>query len=288
MSPTTTNKTQALFALVFVGVIVLGFSGVAYVSYQFETADEAELLYITNANTEFVNVGYADSLIYSNAWYYNTCQRMKYDPNTYTQDNKTMLYVGNNSYSTAVLAVAPHVDLVSNKMIVRIVLPELDNYLINTIVVNSTLPTGSVEWGLSANTHATPHAARPNDPVYSADDSGATSIYVAAIAVTPGETLNEEIDLSLTTSLDIYDKAQEKVQHALEFSLGPSGADKSMPAYDLVFSIEIWGTNMAAWTVQDSIVAILASATLLNIIVAIYATDAIDIGGFTRTLKRKK
>ena len=282
-----TNKSQALYALFFVGIIVTGFLGVAYVSYAFETEDQMELLYITDATSEFTNVPYAESLVYSNSWFYNSCQRISATPGVYAQYNKTMVYLGNNTYTTAVINIASNPAMTSNYLITALSVPELPNWLVKKVIINTTLPGDTDQlYGLSFNTHDNPHAARAGDLLYSSDLSGNTA--VSSHAFTPGATsaLYEDV-LSLTTSLDIYDKAQEKDLHTLSFVIGDS-AINGMSAFDLNVTIEIWGVNVAAWSAQDSILAVLSASTVLNVIAGTYALDRVDIGGYVKTLRKPR
>lgn len=265
----TTTENQIFLTLLMVGSIVLGFFAVAFVSNAYETQNESELLYITDANTEFTNIAYDDVVIYSDSWFYNSCNRVKIGSN-YSQSNLTILYSGNNTMTTAFAGNSG--TFATNSLYVTIALPELENWIIHSINITSTANGDSdLNYYANINSHNNPHDAT----LYSSDISGVTQLSDYDISSKTEFELNEPV--SLTKAIEILEKAKEKPLHTLAININDESLN-GLSSFVWGFTIEIYGEQIPTWSIQDSLVAVLGGASFLNVLVGIYATDEIDLG----------
>ncbi len=265
------NGKQTMLAAIFMVVMLLGFGSIAYISKSYTVNGEYEALYITDSDTEFGAIEYPSTNAYPSL---NTCQRGSIGAERF-QHNRTPVYQGNNSWVISINSTG----YISNTGLFVINLPNTENWIIKNIVVNMTKNTDA---DIRVYGKLTSYSTNlVSEQIYNIfyDDTSAHTVV--------GTTYNKNISIPLNTAINIQNNANNKKNTILELAYDDT-LDDGIGAFAWELKIEVFGERIADWSINDTIFGALAGATALNILCAVYMTDAIDVGGFSKALKSKR
>ena len=274
------NKKQSInqiwLSFVFMIVILGNFITVAGIDYYYETNGfgERQSLWVSDSSTEFPVFEFASD--YPSPFYDDIQTGQNIVHNGYHQYNRTPAYLGNDTWSMVVNSTS-FTGLQYSAINVWMVLPNMDTWLIDNVIINLTLPgeidekVGIAIWGL-------------NTPVLNSGyNSASTLIYSNSFTGGDSE-MNENIDVSLLDALNIFDSANQFDNYAMNLFITDTGND-GISAFACVWSCEVIGEIVTGWSVESSL---LVSVTVWNVLIGIaivYSLDMFDLGGFIKTIR---
>ena len=265
---------QSMLTALFLAVMLAGFGAIAYVEYDYAQTTQPIQLFVSDDNTVFpVIPAYTDY----NGWY--SLRNAQYERTNFDglQTNKTAVYAGNNTY---VMSIDIMNTLFYKYATYVIELPELDNWLITSINLTTTL---NIDTDLRSEIYIHHHTGdydRTNPShktiVYQNNGEGGAETYK-----------EKDIAVPLSKAVEVYDGCQNQDVKALEFMLYDKDQN-GFGAFSWEFSIEIHGEILSGWSSHDTVVAILVISGTANILIALVMTDGLDIGGYVRNLPKRR
>lgn len=251
--------------------IVFNFYLVSLVSASFENA-ESEILFITDSNMEFPTITDLPTARF------DTIETGIYDYNGDYLYSKTPVYLGNNSWSftvnstTGVLSYTQYV----------ISVPNLDDWIIEEIEYNITKGDPNDNY----NFYIYAYSLNKTGVLQTGDS--ATQLY-SEINFGSTDTVwnNNSIDIPLSTSLDVYDKAQDGKQDFIVIRIKDDGT-AGLDDFTFGLTMKITGKKMATYNLIEQINIVLIISLIINSGIMLFMNDRIDIGGFVNDIPNKK
>lgn len=261
------NEKQAVLSTIFILVLIGGFVGVWYVDAYYEDGNST-LLFESDSNTEFGSYNFVGNPTYFPSL--KTCQRIS---TNYLQYNRTPAYIGNNTY----LISLNDTNANFNSGYIVIDMPNLDSWIIDKIIVNST-ENDDPSYRFISSFISSPL------PAWNLDKNVGVSV-IDFYGAGGNNWINTTETVSLTEGLEIYQNAQG-TQSILAIQFYDDGADWNGFAWE--FHIEIYGEKITGWSKLDATNLVIASCGTINIIVGIFMTDQIDVGGYVKDLQKRR
>lgn len=263
----TTKPKDILLTVVFVFIILVGFVGIWYVA-EFTNGQSEQLLWQTDSDTKYD--------VLEGDYTFTTYQTSTEVPSGPFQYNRTPAYLGNNTWGMSVNATT-----LGTLNYALINLPELNNWLISTVVINLTVPLDA-DLGIYMSIYS-----HPVDKLL-ATNWAHTRIYtdVGAGGDLDGY-YNQSVTIPLTIGLSLYDHASHYAEHSLSLmwdDIAPDG----MSAFSPQWSIEIYGQKQTGWSLTDKLALVVGFADFLLIMGVIYVQDQFDIFGYVKDLPSTK
>lgn len=271
--------TDKVLTIVFVLSMILGFYLVHIVSASYEQIDENEVLFRSDSSTHFPQIDIVD--IGFNSWeYWATGYYFKTDTPNYNNFTKSPVYLGNNTWSYSVNG---STESSVQFALYVIELPNLDKWIINEMNINQTVNTDSdltISWSITS-------LAKANELVYSESGIRTTGLYNDVSAGGSSIYYNVSEDIPLSTALNIHDKAQDSIQHYLLIQVYDTNQD-GLGAFAWNIDMSIEGKPIDNYNLVQQLELGLGVASVINIMVIIYMTDSIDLGGTFNDIPDKK
>lgn len=252
---------QTVMALIIILTMFGGFAGVYYAEYSFEQTHDTEMIFQTDANTEFSS--------YPSTPYNITTATSYVNANfTWVQIPKTPVYLGNNTWGVSQSTTpTPPVTATGTRHEIVIDIPITESWYIDYINVslyNPTLPSGSTLYMI---------------------------IYNVVEIITPvNGWYNYSMDLTTYETLTIMNYVQSTYPDSgiyfLIFIEAPTGT--TLPNHAYIFDAQIYGYLLTTWTLQDSINTVIGISIMANIFIGIMMLDNVDLGGKIKHLTRQK
>ena len=259
--------------------MILGFGAVAYIDYEYQTNGNTVLLWESDSDATPFLLTFGDSYTAfpGRPYDYQTQQWGYVSPAQQYTYNRTAVYTGNDTWSMSVNSTGFDHNYARQMW----ALPDLPSWIIESVNITTTL-AGDSDMAIGVGIlHLTPITEV-------GDTTEGTVVYSDALA---GGVTDKIIaaDVDLNTALRIYDYSNVVENTALGIEISVRDQDNDgWTGWSWVTNIEIYGQTVSEWSVSDSIYGALGGATILNLFVAAYMTDKIDLGGFTKVLKGKK
>lgn len=271
-------RNQIWLSFLFMIMILGNFVSVAGITYYYETNGHENVvqLFTTDSNTDFSNIPFGVTMPTNNLDNFTTGHFFLHATTvTWLSYDKTPAYLGNDTWGFSVNATF-HAGA-STREIITIDLPELDQWIITDVDINTTLP-GNTDQQLDLRLYSKNTPIEVTDPFL--------DVEILSLATTPLSTsIDKHIDVNPVSSLGIYQNSQGKAETGLQIIILDSAND-GQNAFACQFSVTIFGTQATGWTLETSL---LISTIIWNIIILIgvvYSLDMFDIGGFVKTLKK--
>lgn len=268
------KQLQTVLGVVFMVSMLLGFGAVAYIDYEYQNNGVSETLWVSDTDTTFASAEYTgEPTPYFD--HLETSQRVSMS--VFWQWNKTPVYQGLDTWAISLNDTGTSVDF--NSGVIVIDYPNLENWLVEEIIINMTENNDdsyllAIGFQHFAEAGIDKYGANPSDAIY----------FDYGIGTGGWDNTSYTIDTNLAISIN--NNANNNEQSILYIIYGDDGANWDGWAWE--FSIEIIGTQISDWSISDSIFGALAGATCLNVLVMVYMTDQVDLGGFKKALKKRK
>lgn len=272
------KQNQTILTAFFMAVMLAGFGGVAFVSNYYQINAETVNLWQTDTNTDFaiyehINAPekYFDS--------YRSCQRHNYGDER-IQYNRTPAYLGNLTYSIGF----NDSNFASHEARYLINMNEMGKWIIQYIVINMTKNTDT-------DIRLTVFSEHFNGNTYDVSlPLGKQKRYNQInldwdVGLTSGTEFNKNISIPLTTALSIRQDCIEFDNSILGLVYLDSNFD-GIETFAWNLKITIYGTVSTTWGLIDSMTTVLIISTIGNIIIGVYMTDGIDVGGYIKDLRK--
>jgi len=269
------KQNQTMLTAFFLAVMLAGFGAVAYVSELYNTNRQIDVLFETNSNTDFPSYEYINTPTY----YYSTDQTSQRatDGIYVFQHNKTPIYSGNNTWAISVNATGYS----SNTAVYIMEIPNANNFQINYIDFEMSKNLDSdinLYVGFEFFNGNTIDVELIQDNRIFIDNN---------VGLISGTEYNKNISLALSDSIEIYQSANNN-EHTLMYIYYVDADSDNFTPFAWEISTTIYGEQITGWSINDSIIAVLIISTIANIIIGIYMTDSIDIGGYVKDLRKQK
>ena len=273
-------RNQILLSFLFMIMMIGNFVTVAGITWYYENNGHENIveIYRTDSNTDFGHVNYGVSFPvnhfdnYTSGYYH-----LAPSTTTWLTYEKAPTYLGNDTWGISINATT-HANA-NAFTIINIDLPDLNQWIITDIDINTTLP-GDTDQELFVATYS------KNTPIEITDGNLDTTLLLDASI--PGLTeLDEHIDVSPVNSLRIQENSKVRVNDGLHIRIRDT-TNNGMGSFAFQFKVVILGTQAGGWTLQTSL---LISTTIWNILIligVIYSLDMFDVGGFVKTIKEKR
>lgn len=281
------SPMQTFMAFIFIAIICIGFVGVAYVENLYNTEKKTELLWVSDSSMEFFNKPYGGDLVFADIWFHNSCIRVK-DASTYYQTNLTSVYMGNNTWVSSVPNSPTIITSGSRHAIMRFSMPNMANWLIQKININTTLNGDSDNKFSYGFDHTKPNVieGKLSDPIYSGDAIGLTLRNANVGSLTEYES---DHTLNLLQSLEIYQDANDLIYTDDCFYMSVQDVDLLyLTNWIWEYSIEIYGEKINNISIIDNLSIVIGISIAVNVIAIVYMSDKIDLGGFVKHLPKRK
>jgi hypothetical protein len=271
---------QTLLAIVISLMMVADFVGVYAVRYQYTQNSVPESIYVSDSNTEFGTIDFQAltpptqfSAIYQPMYY------AKVSPlGNWIQSNITMVYTGNDTWGGAVNS--PAGAYYESQVYIPIKMDIVKTCLITSISIKMSLPGDA-----DIQTDAT--FLSVHNPVIVPTDFGFYTTIQPITASTPGATsYNQTLAITPYKALKIYSDANSNPETYLTIRIIDS-LQNGMTPYNLNMTIEIMGTPVNTWSLQDSVNFVLGASIVGNCILLVYMSDAVDFGGYRKDLSNR-
>lgn len=256
----------------FIGIYAIG-------QYYNDLAMDDQIIFSSDSDMEFSAIDLRDLYTYygySFPGYHVPCSYYRDNAETYfIQQNFTPVYIGNNTWSGAVPPVPTPSPLPywgGSLVYVGILMPILKSYLISSIHLKMDLP-GDPEQYLVM------YLASHNNPYTMSDISYQVNMPVQWCQTYT--TIDHNYTLSSYDSLRIHSNAQINDYSYMAIEIEDM-EDDGLAGFDINLQLEIYGSPVLTWSLQDSINTVLAISISANIGLIIYMTDSIDFGGVKR------
>lgn len=266
----STSQNQTMLTALFLAVMLSGFAGVMYAQTQYNSVREPIPLYSTDANTVFGVMQESDPTYID----IQTAQYMIKDGGMF-QYNRTPVSLGNDTYAIAVNSTDGHRNFVQY----MVEMPNIQNWIIDTTNISISLNGDTDLEVIVAIYHV------PNNIYVGGDSSMSTLLYKELI--TSGESvLDLNLDIDTTTALSINQLTQSRDCYLL--IQVQDMAFNGLSAFSFSLKAEISGEIITSWSLENTITSILIISTIGNVIVGVVMIDNIDIGGYVKTLQKRR
>lgn len=268
------NKgNDKILTVIFVIAILTGFYLVSLVDANFENEKDNVLLYESDSSANFLTLD--SSLV--NEWGLTTTGVYESLGSEYQTYAKIPVYLGNNSWT---FSVNETIDTSSFAYYV-IELPNMDDWLITNITYSMNKQS-ALEMELFVRIFS---LETPN--VIIATDKGIEVLHSPTFG-SVAEWKNNTIDINLATALEIHDIAQDGTQYYLLYVIRDTGGTSGLDSMSWDMSTVITGKQIATYNIVQQMELVLVIAIIFNVVVIIFMTDEIDIGGFVNDIPDKK
>jgi hypothetical protein len=165
-------------------------------------------------------------------------------------------------------------------------LPNVEDWIITDIWFNSSRPAeNDLAMSMSID--------YPDDDMlidFDKPDILSTGIFADLSAGSgTGEDYERHTPVPLDTAIEIYDRAgQPDTSPIMTLGLGEYPPTDSFGDHAWTINFQIYGEQVSDWSLKDSVFGALAGTTALSLGVLVYMTDGIDLGGYTKVLRRKR
>lgn len=278
-----TSGKQKVLALVFALTMVSGFAIVWATAQYYDSTNVVTQLYITDSDAEFTSVEVTDN--YDHFPEGNVTSRQLNAVGVYHNETLwTPAYLGNNTWAVSVGDVP--VSTYDNVAIqLTIDMPNIDNWIIDHIIINATAPAEA--YGYSVNMfHLTePYAVTSGGT--GIDASQSTLLELNSVGTV--DEFIENLTVSQAKALRIYDLTQATPENFLHIGFSITDPDTTgCDAFSWSFTIEVMGHLQTTTTLSSVLIWGLGATVILNLIVIVYMTDAVDMGGFVKDIKKRR
>lgn len=274
------NKvSDKILTIIFVVSILMGFYLVSMVNASFENDKENVLLFESNSAINFLEIEITD-LPFNTFNFVSSGYYLNLDSESFYNYTKNPVYLGNDTWSMSING-SSHNNVQYAKYVIE--LDELPNWLISDITLNLTKNTDSdlaISWAIySINTL--------NEYKYLDGDKFSTIVYSDILAGSTSIYYNKTANINLATSLDIYDKALDGVQHFIVIRILDVGSD-GLDSWAWNINMVIEGKQIDTYNIMQQLNMSLIIAIIINVFVIIFMTDKIDVGGFKNDIPNIK
>lgn len=271
---------QTLLTLIIASVMILGFVGVYAIGYQYESTAIPETLFVSDSNTEFGMIDF-NALVLP-AYYPAIYQPMYYGKvsplGNWIQSNITMVYTGNNTWGGAVNQQTGA--FYESQVYIPIKLDIAKTSLFSSIQIKMNLPG-------DADISTDVMISSIHNPVVLPGDSG---YYTTIQPITPqtpsATTYNQTFPISTYQALKIYSDANANPEPYITIRI-IDNLENGISAYNLNMTVEIIGTSVSTWSLQDSVNIVIGGAVVGNFVVGAFMLDSVDFRGYVKTLPGK-
>lgn len=275
MAKSKVKTTQTVLATFFMVSMLIGFSAVAYIDYEYQQNSEPVILFESDSDADTFKIDLPQSTYPIGQFYDSQNSQMAIQGTEYIQWNRTNVYTGNNTWAMGINGTGYD----NNYIRMQFALPNLEDWIITSVNFTSTLSGDDIESYGVVIIHS-------ESSITTYDSSQGTLVYQNTGITTETELdINQAVPTNL--GLRIHDYAIEPLNDAtgIEFFIY---MEDMADSWSFEIDLEIWGEQISNWALSDSIFGALAGATTLNVLVMLYMNDSIDIGGFSKTLKKKR
>lgn len=276
------SQTQTVLATVFMVSMLLGFVAVAYIDYEYQNNGDITLLWESDSSTEFSSYNHVNM---ESDWFDYSCngQFVAFEPMPYSycEYNRTAVYSGNNTWTYSCNETFGDY---RNYNTWVISLPNLKSWIITDMNITVSTPGDS---GLELDFSIIYPIANELDR--DRTDRLTTRLYLDySLTTDPTETYN--YDVPLNKALEIFDScnSNENIEPVLSLSTYDITPWGGISEYAYSISVEIYGEQVSGWSLSDSTFTALAGATCLNVVIVIYMTDEIDVGGYVKNIQKRR
>lgn len=274
------SQTQTFLAFVMIGILLIGFVGVYYVDAYYETNGDAVVLWESDSDAE-TNVGYTLTNTPYLTWdYAHTGQMVGWTGSPYVFEtyNRTAVYTGNNTWTYSANETDGNYH---NNARWIFEIPNIENWVIDSVNVSfSTNGDTDLQFSMAVNYPIN------YDVDYDRTEPRGTLID-AVYSFTPTDNYYfRNVSVPLATALDINNNVNniEGVNPVFEFSM--NGGNDGLSAWAFSISIVINGYRIDTTSMIDQISIVIGISVCLNVIAIVYLTDEIDLGGYTKDIKK--
>jgi hypothetical protein len=277
-----TSGFQILLAIVMMLTMLSGFVFVYAIDIYDNGETTGEIVFESDSNMQHslldIEFTPVDFLTLQNAYYYS-------DSPYFFQYNKTAVYNGNNTW---LLNCNGTIALVSNALNVYEIIPNIDSFIIDNIIINMNIDIIDVDVnfdiGFIFDESGTVDLNTPsNERLVPLLDTSESNYGVDF----PDGWYNKSFNLPLSKSLNIYDLAQEKTNGHLYIVIGDGNAN-GLTAFTLSYEVIINGKPITTMSTVNTVKWAIGGTGILGIIVGIFMLDQYDLGGYTKDLPKRK
>lgn len=273
-------QNQTLLALLVALVMSIGFVGVYALSYEYEVNQTqlSEVVWTTDSNAVFSEMDTSVSVPamagiqpYTLGSYKTTSAGTIWDKN-----NATGVYLGNDTWGASMIGWASETPLYSSALyMIPFDVPEAKTFIADTITINITLPA-DITLQIYAGGYNTPVDSTLITP----------GVQLANVITTTETSYDEEITLSSYQKLQWYSASTQYETPDIVIYIYDTDRD-GLSSYAMEVSIVIEGQSSTTWSLQDSVNVAIGGSIAINVLVMVYMSDSIDLGGSHKDLPSK-
>jgi len=269
-------QNQTLLAAMVALVISTAFLGVYGVSYQYDLTESAESIEVwsTDSNIEFSEMDTTDTYpALINVLPYGIGSYMRDNTGVYHKNNCTPVYSGNDTWQASMIGFTATSPIYQSAYyLIPIDIPEAKTFIADKISINITFPVEPIIFSFLIGGYNEPQTIlTPTGVTLSNQVPYSTGLYGGVYELTSYQ------------KLTWYNAAKNTDTPSMTIYISdPPALRDGLSSFALAFNVSIEGRTITTWSLQDSVNVVLGGSIALNIIVAVYMSDAVDFGGVSR------